>query len=49
MIAVVREGEVLYTPDPDYRFRPGDSVLLVGDEEAQTRARPYFLRPATPL
>jgi CPA2 family monovalent cation:H+ antiporter-2 len=49
VIAVVREGEVLYTPDPDYRFQPGDSVLLVGDEEAQTRARAYFLRPATPL
>jgi CPA2 family monovalent cation:H+ antiporter-2 len=44
VIAAVRDGTALYTPDPDFRFRPGDTVLLVGDDEALAKARAVFVR-----
>jgi CPA2 family monovalent cation:H+ antiporter-2 len=44
VIAAVRNGTALYTPDPDFRFRPGDTVLLVGDDEALAKARALFVR-----
>jgi CPA2 family monovalent cation:H+ antiporter-2 len=47
VIAVVRAGEVHYTPDPGYRFATGDTVLIIGDEEAQSQARAYFVAPPT--
>lgn len=34
VIAVIRDGVALYTPDPEFRFRPGDTVVLIGDREA---------------
>jgi len=34
LIAVVRDGKALYTPDPEFRFRAGDTVVLVGQGEA---------------
>ena len=34
VIAVIRDGVALYTPDPASRFRPGDTVVLIGDREA---------------
>jgi CPA2 family monovalent cation:H+ antiporter-2 len=49
VIAVVREEQVYYTPDPKQRFQVGDSVLLMGDEEAQARVRKFFVTPPTPL
>jgi len=48
VIAVVRAGEVHYAPDPVYRFAAGDTVLVIGDEEAQSQARAYFVTPPTP-
>jgi CPA2 family monovalent cation:H+ antiporter-2 len=44
VIAAVRDGTALYTPDPEFRFRPGDTVLLVGDDEAVAKARAMFVR-----
>jgi CPA2 family monovalent cation:H+ antiporter-2 len=46
VIAVVREGVAYYTPDPEYRFRVGDAVVLVGDRESLERATRMF-RAAT--
>ena len=34
MIAVVRDSVALYTPDPTFTFRAGDTVVLVGDRQA---------------
>jgi CPA2 family monovalent cation:H+ antiporter-2 len=34
VIAVIRSGKALYRPDPTFGFRPGDTVVLVGDREA---------------
>ncbi len=34
VIAVVRSGKALYRPDPTFGFRPGDTVVLIGDREA---------------
>ena len=45
VIAVVRAGEAHYTPDPDFRFVPGDTVVLVGDDAALAAAGPMFLAP----
>ncbi|MGD8727705.1 MAG: TrkA C-terminal domain-containing protein, partial [Gemmatimonadales bacterium] len=47
VIAVVRAGEVFYTPDPEYRFAAGDTVLIIGDQDAQSKARSYFVAPST--
>jgi monovalent cation:H+ antiporter-2, CPA2 family len=43
VIAAVRDGTVLYTPDPEFRFRAGDTVMLVGDDEALAKGRAVFL------
>lgn len=34
VIAVIRNGVALYTPDPSFRFRAGDTVVLVGNRDA---------------
>ena len=43
VVAVVRAGEPFYAPDPDFRFVPGDSVVIVGDEEALAKAKRLFV------
>lgn len=45
VIAVVRDGEAHYGPDPDFRFRQGDLVVLVGTPDAMSQALPLFQRP----
>ena len=42
LIAVVRDGKALYTPDPEFRFRAGDTVVLVGQGEALVNACGVF-------
>jgi CPA2 family monovalent cation:H+ antiporter-2 len=42
VIAVIRQGAALYTPDPTFQFRAGDTVVLVGDREALYRAIQVF-------
>ena len=42
VIAVIRDGVALYTPDPEFRFRPGDTVVLIGDREALRRGAQVF-------
>jgi len=34
---------VLYTPDAGFQFQPGDTVLLVGNDEALAKGRVLFL------
>jgi CPA2 family monovalent cation:H+ antiporter-2 len=45
IIAVVRNQKALYTPDAEFRFAAGDTVVLVGDEDALMRGRALFLAP----
>ncbi|MDH4044142.1 MAG: hypothetical protein OEW06_06765, partial [Gemmatimonadota bacterium] len=45
VIAVVRAGSVLHNPDPSHRFDVGDSVVLVGDDDALLAARALFVAP----
>ncbi len=33
-VAVVRDGQPIYRKTPDYRYRAGDTVVLVGDRES---------------
>ncbi len=47
VIAVVRDGVAFYTPDPDFRFREGDTVVLVGDRPALQRAAAIFRAAVT--
>ena len=42
VIAVIRDGVALYTPDPEARFQPGDTVVLIGDREALRRGTQVF-------
>lgn len=42
VIAVVREGQVFYTPDPVFGFQPGDMVVLAGARDAMDRAGGLF-------
>jgi len=42
VIAVIRDSVALYTPDPEFRFRPGDTVVLIGDREALRRGAQVF-------
>jgi CPA2 family monovalent cation:H+ antiporter-2 len=42
LIAVIRDNAVLYTPDPAFRFRAGDQVVLVGTPEALERGAKLF-------
>lgn len=46
VIAVVRDGVPFFTPDPDFQFQAGDTVVLVGDREALDLAEKLFT--ATP-
>lgn len=45
VIAVVRSGKALYRPDPSFDFRPGDTVVLVGDRESIDKAAAVFKAP----
>jgi len=45
VVAIARDGEAHVSPEPEFRFRMGDSVVLVGDAEALARARPIFCAP----
>jgi len=40
VIAVVREGTHYLSPEPDFEFRPGDILVLVGDHAALAAALP---------
>ena len=42
VVAVIRSRQVIYEPDPDFAFRPGDTAVLVGVSEALTKAIPLF-------
>lgn len=42
VIAVVREGKALYRASPEFQFRAGDTVVLVGDTDALDRGGAYF-------
>ncbi len=37
-VAVVRDGQPIYRRTPAYRYRPGDTVVLVGDRESLDEA-----------
>ena len=41
-IAVVRDGQPIYRRNPDYRYRAGDTVVLVGDRKSLDRAIALF-------
>ena len=43
-VAVVRDGQPLYQREPEFRYRVGDTVVLVGDREALDRALVLFRR-----
>lgn len=47
VIAVVREGQAFANPQPDYRFRAGDTVVLVGDKESLQRGVAWFRARST--
>lgn len=48
VVAVVRDGQVISTPDAAFRFGVGDVVLLAGADEALARGRAVFLGPPPP-
>ena len=41
-VAVVRDGRPIYRRDPDFRYRAGDTAVLVGDRESLERATALF-------
>lgn len=41
-LAVVRDGQPIYQREPDFRYRCGDTVVLVGDPDSLRRAMPLF-------
>jgi CPA2 family monovalent cation:H+ antiporter-2 len=43
-VAVVRDGRPIYRRDETFRYRPGDTTVLVGDREALDRAAALFRR-----
>ena len=43
-VAVVRDGQPIYQREPEFRYRVGDTVVLVGDREALDRASALFRR-----
>ena len=43
-VAVVRDGQPIYRRDQTFRYRPGDTAVLVGDREALDRATALFRR-----
>ncbi len=42
VIAVVRDGQAYYTPDPEFHFACGDTVVLVGPGPALQLAGAFF-------
>jgi CPA2 family monovalent cation:H+ antiporter-2 len=44
VVAVVRDGKAIYQRDPDFAFRPGDIVVMVGDRESLERTAKIFRR-----
>jgi CPA2 family monovalent cation:H+ antiporter-2 len=42
VVAVVREAQPLFLPDPTFRFQSGDTVVLVGDGPALTLGMELF-------
>ena len=41
-IAVVRDGRPIYRREPNFRYRVGDTVVLVGDADSLSRAMTFF-------
>ena len=41
-VAVVRDGQPIYRREPDFRYRAGDTVVLVGDPDCLSRALALF-------
>ena len=41
-IAVVRDGQPMYLREPDFHYRAGDTVVLVGDRDSLDRAIALF-------
>ena len=41
-IAVVRDGQPIYRREPDFQYRAGDTVVLVGDRDSLDRAIALF-------
>ena len=41
-VAVVRDGQPIYRRAPDFRYRAGDTVVLVGDPDCLSRAMTLF-------
>ncbi len=48
-IAAVRAGRTYFTPDPDFRFSPGDTVILAGNRESLLKAAALFRSPRDPV
>ena len=46
-LAVVRDGRPYYRRDPDFRYQPHDTVVLVGDRDSLDRAIELFQEEAT--
>ncbi len=42
VVAVIRGKEIIYEPSPEFGFRDGDTVVLVGNPDALARAMPLF-------
>jgi K+/H+ antiporter YhaU regulatory subunit KhtT len=45
VLAVVRDGVAIYKRDPSFRFRAGDTVVLVGDADSLSKGSGLFLAP----
>jgi CPA2 family monovalent cation:H+ antiporter-2 len=45
VIAVIRDRQTYHTPDPEFQFRTGDTVVLVGTPDALGRAISLFRAP----
>jgi CPA2 family monovalent cation:H+ antiporter-2 len=43
VIAVVRDGVTLHTPEDGFTFQPGDTVVLLGERDDLTRAMGVFV------
>ena len=41
-VAVVRDGQPIYRREPDFRYRAGDTIVLVGDPDCLSRALALF-------
>ncbi len=48
-VAVVRDGKAIYRREPDFRYRVGDTVVLVGDPESMSRAMALYRAPVEPI